>query len=1569
MRFKRLIYLFFLPATIFIHSQSFAQGSNQLLDLPTVIPPSPNAAALGKFGDIPVGNYTGIPSVNIPLYEMKMGKFTLPVSLDYHYGGLKVEELSGCIGLGWALNAGGAITRSVHGNPDETGTGYWHYNGWSDDLIASTVDNTTSVCGGNYDLQPDIFYYNFAGQSGKFLLDSTAQHNARFIPFSNLQVTHASDLSSFQITDANGIVYIFSSIETTSNDGGTSVSNFISAWFLTTIITPAGNINFTYAPENTEQTQISEVDYLNITYDDVCWPFNPGYSSSTSSSEISSLVLTKISSPFETITFNTAPNRQDMPTANSITGLTVSDINGRSVKKIALTQSYFGNPIKTGQNYFRLKLDRVDDISVTDSTQKRSYVLEYNSPTLVPSVSSFAKDYWGFYNGQDQNKTDLPYIDPHYINPYVAGQATFYGNRNPDYTKAMIGALQSIQYPTGGTSQFIYEGNDYSRSGGTVPVQYKQLAEAAVASARDSGTIHVLADTVYFSVNEAQLGVLTVIGRYSGEPPEENGPSLTLNQINVDGGDSNVTQLYMVDNTQTSNPILHVGNYQLIASVDGAVQSMTARLDYYQQDTAAADLPKILPTGGIRIREIVNTDPVSGNINTKVYRYRIPGDTTMSSGVLASSVVNLDTKLSQITNCGYYVRASSSASYLGTTQGSHIGYGAVTETDSGNINVGRKESYYSTPLNFQNMLGRQRNIVDTGELKPLALSIRYVTDYDVFRGFLQKELIYNGAGSLLHSSVNTYNYTDTTTVNSPNFYAAKAIVGYINHICVNGCDLCTGSVVGGSSNDVICSNYNIQNYTLVDFQVLCPWIFKINTINTTYDQNGQNPVIDTINYYYDNPSHGQITRIYQTDSKGDSLKTYKMYATEKAQITGLGGAASAALDSMVSRNMVAPVIEEDHYNNGQLVTRARTDYAIWAGPRRNISPVAVWYQNGSYPMENRLNFLSYDSNENVIQVAKADDMNISYLWDYNSLYPIAQVKNADSASIAYTSFEANGTGNWSLSGGTVDNTQGITGTNSYQNGTISKSGLNPSTTYIVSYWSQNGAYSIPGTISGYPRQGKTISFHTPGWTLYVHKVTGQSTITVNATGHIDELRLYPSTAQMTTYTYDPLVGMTSQMDAGSRATYYEYDGLQRLKRVRDQDYNILKTIDYAYQAPAGCGSGCYSVAMQTFAGTNTLSYPVGVFDVNGNLVGNASNASAYVSLWNTGTADARVGTLSLGQDSMHFNLALNAGQTLPASVTGLRYYQMDLAWNQIDAVRQFNGAYIDFGDGTGIRMPPNDSDTPAIHPPNTTYYPSVDNVYMNPAVPNYYFVHSYPDTSLKTITCYHNDAAENSDFDNDLSPASSLTRLSNLRGNLPAHTNSIGGSSYQQASMTSLQGVNNWNSITSVQYFRLNNGDFGINSCLNISYPQDFMANNKSLKSIQTRWGYIFGVGDTTFKISRLKSDWNTYFTQLQSLSISDRDWNHENLSSLTHLNAFSLTPNDANGGISPNGPFTPLDSSVIDNVLIQIAAGAGQTVNNGAIAIVTGGSGPTSASRTAMSLLISKGWQIYIDGVLQTSH
>jgi hypothetical protein len=187
-------------------------------------------------------------------------------------------------------------------------------------------------------------------------------------------------------------------------------------------------------------------------------------------------------------------------------------------------------------------------------------------------------------------------------------------------------------------------------------------------------------------------------------------------------------------------------------------------------------------------------------------------------------------------------------------------------------------------------------------------------------------------------------------------------------------------------------------------------------------------------------------------------------------------------------------------------------------------------------------------------------MNISYIWDYRHALPIANVKNAGQADIAYTSFEADGTGGWTLSGGGA-NSGGVTGSNSFSMhlATISKSGLTSTNTYIISYWTSNGsAYSIAGTVAGYPIQGNRIN----GWSYFEHKITGETSISITGTGNIDELRLYPAAAQMITYTYQPSVGVSTQCDVDNRATYYQYDGFNRLKVVADQDHNIIKTIQY-----------------------------------------------------------------------------------------------------------------------------------------------------------------------------------------------------------------------------------------------------------------------------------------------------------------------------------------------------------------------------------------------------------------------
>jgi hypothetical protein len=452
---------------------------------------------------------------------------------------------------------------------------------------------------------------------------------------------------------------------------------------------------------------------------------------------------------------------------------------------------------------------------------------------------------------------------------------------------------------------------------------------------------------------------------------------------------------------------------------------------------------------------------------------------------------------------------------------------------------------------------------------------------------------------------------------------------------------------------------------------------------------------------------------------------------------------------------------------------------------------------------------------------------------------------------------------------------------------------------------------------------------------------------------------------MTTYTYQPLVGMTSASDIGSRITYYEYDGLQRLKRVRDQDYNIIKSVEYQYQGSSGCGANCYIITMHTLAGTNTLGYPVGVFNVNGKLLGNAMNSAQYATIWNTDTSDSHIGTLATGGDSLHFNMTLNSGQVLPSGVTGCRYYQADLAWNQYDGLRNDNAAYVDFGDTIGMRLP-SDPTAVASLPARTTYGGSSysDEENANAA----YYIHNYPDTTLKTVTFYHNDDAINAHLDNYNAPATSLMKLKHYRGNLPANLSIFGGSCYQQASMTSIDSIKNWSALHNISYVHWLSGD-ATSPCKNMSYAQDFMQNSKGLQKIRTTLGYYRnGYRDTTFKISRLKSDWNTYFTGLQSIVINEDHWSHEDLSQLKQLNYFVLVATTQNHQDDRTSSLLAIATGVLDSVVIQIARGAGQTVINGTISLLAGGGTLSPNSHDAVVFLMSKGWSIYVNGVLITN-
>ncbi|GAA6773310.1 hypothetical protein AAGS39_40690 [Flavobacterium sp. CGRL2] len=86
---------------------------------PNFAPKTPEAAAFLKYGEYPVDLSTGVPGISIPLYNIEINGFKLPISLDYHASGIKVNQEATWVGLGWNLNAGAQVILSPRDEIDE----------------------------------------------------------------------------------------------------------------------------------------------------------------------------------------------------------------------------------------------------------------------------------------------------------------------------------------------------------------------------------------------------------------------------------------------------------------------------------------------------------------------------------------------------------------------------------------------------------------------------------------------------------------------------------------------------------------------------------------------------------------------------------------------------------------------------------------------------------------------------------------------------------------------------------------------------------------------------------------------------------------------------------------------------------------------------------------------------------------------------------------------------------------------------------------------------------------------------------------------------------------------------------------------------------------------------------------------------------------------------------------------------------------------------------------------------------------------------------------------------------
>jgi hypothetical protein len=320
---------------------------------------------------------------------------------------------------------------------------------------------------------------------------------------------------------------------------------------------------------------------------------------------------------------------------------------------------------------------------------------------------------------------------------------------------------------------------------------------------------------------------------------------------------------------------------------------------------------------------------------------------------------------------------------------------------------------------------------------------------------------------------------------------------------------------------------------------------------------------------------------------GDQLLAKTYYTWDYAP----GATTDNIFTKLRNRNLLMPVAQEV-WKNSQLIKDTIISYRDFAYNVADTfinpgtvyaadiqSPLTTAQANESTALTGQLPVLLPNSYFNpkayflfggttgrIIEQRLANREAHSIIWDNQYFYPIAEVANADYTDIAYCSFESYEQGNWHLSDTTLDRTFGLTGLQSYDltSAKTITATVSGHSGYIVSYWSRGGSQTVQANGAGI---SATISGPTKnGWTYYEHHLpAGTTSVQVTGSSTIDELRLYPLNAEMSTATYLPLIGMTSQCDINNKVVTYEYDGLIRLKDIRDQDGNIIKTMDYHYQ--------------------------------------------------------------------------------------------------------------------------------------------------------------------------------------------------------------------------------------------------------------------------------------------------------------------------------------------------------------------------------------------------------------------
>ncbi len=1113
-----------------------------------VIPPSPTAAGFSKYGNIPVSYNTGVPNISIPLYTARSGALSMPISLSYHAGGLKVQEEAQWTGLNWSLNAGGVITRTIRGIPDEFSgvvTGYFD----SHDQITSLADNINSptnttfseeeqvlmynIYNGLIDSEPDEYSFNINGRSGKMFF-SPVDNSWVTIPHSSLKITGGPILGGFTITDESGVVYTFNVKENSyyqSNFLGLEEemeTPYTQSWYMNRINTANGTDEITLS--YCAPYEVIDKDQ-KISYNSIVFEQNENNTSQQPRINVSRApIIRRQMVKLAQINFdngqiklvkNETPDRNDIPGEYKLDAIELYEDDGTTLKKsFALTYRNEG-----GNN--RLQLLSVQERGIGGIT-KPPHSFRYYDDFDMPDINSYSQDHWGYFNGQPNTV-----LYPERLSTVDYVGANRESSFNIGYVRS--GTLAQITYPTGGSTTFDYEPNtvyDPNFQGEQLNIR-EFTNQVAISTAGNLST----PSTQNITLENDQKVSLRITysidnGSAVGDPILDDGGGYvdvsifnTDSQVEVFSDDFRAHQ----DGGLSFNRKLDLpaGNYEMRAIVIvgenndhiGSAPDITGRLSMtYTNPLDEVESISEYLVGGQRIQRITDIDPNGSPDQVRVFSYQtvvqVDGVAeTVSSGRRWSvpSYVQKGYREDELLGfCAHIRRDLTTILAINQSQGRPVAYTEVKVSYGENAENGSTTYRYTMPRRYE-----------AGFPFPPSYAINEYTS-----NLLENETHYNQQGIVKQSTSHFYTYHNNTD--------------HQNHLEISAIKM------GLAGTKIQCRSPLTfgQEYLPYVYPVSTYWFYIHETEQVVYE--GEKEFSTVQRFSYGNPDHLQATRIESTRSDGGVQVVKTKYPQDYVSVTSIG--------SLISSHIVNAPIEIQSWvsnsNEGTLkmVSGRIIDYDLISLQPSKVylfeTKVPVIGLNNETKIDEAFNSLISDSRYELrteyfydtgarMAMSLQDGFPTSYMWGYDNSLPIAQSSNTELGTFFYTSFENDGNSN-----------EGKTGQKSQINGFSKElTGLEDGV-YELTWWQKTAG----------------------NWSLHENQVnvTG-GTYSINISGHVDEVRFYPYGAQVTTYTHDPLFGPTDITDFNNQSTKYQYDGFGRLERIKDFEGNVLQEYKYHFQ--------------------------------------------------------------------------------------------------------------------------------------------------------------------------------------------------------------------------------------------------------------------------------------------------------------------------------------------------------------------------------------------------------------------